>query len=122
MREMKVFSEKGFTVIEIMIVIMLIGILASIAASYTLHTRQKAYIRTVESDLLSAYKAAQNYFVDKPEGIVTEFILRENGFRPSKDVAISIYDGSRKTLLIPATHPRVPGIYQVDYRGRVSKQ
>ena len=116
------FSKKGFTLIEVMVVILLIAILASIAISYMVHTRQKAYIRTVESDLKSAYKAAYNYFSDKPEGTVTRIILETNGYRQSKDVNLSIIDGSKGNLLITAEHPRVPGIYRVDYRGRVSKQ
>ena len=121
MREMNGFSKKGFTLIEVMVVILLIAILASIAISYMVHTRQKAYIRTVESDLKSAYKAAYNYFSDKPEGTVTRIILETNGYRQSKDVNLSIIDGSKGNLLITAVHPRVPGIYRVDYRGRVSK-
>jgi type IV pilus assembly protein PilA len=59
-------GQKGFTLIELMIVIAIIGRLAAIAIPQFVSYRQKGYNTQAKGELKSFYTACQAYFADNP--------------------------------------------------------
>ncbi len=117
------FSKNGFTLIEVLMVVVVIGILATIAINIMLNLTEKAYIDALKSDLSSAYKAASLFYTDNPNDDITLDILMENGYRKSNKVELTIENPTKDGLKITATHPGAPGVvYVVDHNGNISEQ
>jgi prepilin-type N-terminal cleavage/methylation domain-containing protein len=115
-------KEKGFTLIEIMVVIVILGILAGIAIGLTHGLKEKASISFITSDLTQACKTSLACFSDNPRDEIDLLDLDAKGFGTSVDAQIIVADGNRETLRLKATHPKVVRVYKVDHIGGISKQ
>src|SRR5207244_7319850 len=57
-------NRKGFTLIDLLIVVVIIGILAAIAIPKFVNTKEKAYLGSMKSDLRNMGTAEEAYFAD----------------------------------------------------------
>lgn len=58
-------SQSGFTLIELIVVVTIIGILAAVAVSNVRFAQQKAREAALKDDLFEMRKAIDNYYADK---------------------------------------------------------
>ena len=113
-------NDRGFTLIELMIVIAVIGILTAIAIPNFIAYRQKGYDGTANSDVRNAYTAAQDYFSNYPTGSVSLGILTAHGYVQSSDVVLLVPSSGRNDLQIATSHTSGSRTYTVNSSGSIS--
>jgi len=108
----KLRGQKGFTLIELMIVIAIIGILAAIAIPNFIAYRNKTYCSAAESDAANIAAAISDYF-SEPDNvtistttIAISYTLSDKGGQntftlsggtdPSSGMTIRVYEASNR--------------------------
>jgi type IV pilus assembly protein PilA len=86
-------GEKGFTLIELMIVIAIIGILAAIAIPQFSAYKSRGYMASVKSDTKNLYTAIAAYMGDNP-GLIPSYPADT---LPDTGLAGAVYTKSKAT-------------------------
>lgn len=99
-------TRTGFTLVELLVVVVIIGVLASIAVPKFSSTKEKAYIASMKTDLRNLATTEEAFFADSARYSADPAVLR---FRPSTGVgmpAITVGAGSWSATV---THTLVAG-------------
>lgn len=117
--------RKGFTLIELIIVILVLGILSAIAIAKFVSVKERAYLASMKADLRNFALYEQNYLIDS-QGSYFSGTGSAEGFRPTVGVTVTatVDAGPPPTWRAVATHTKTsrvctivtdgPSIWDID--------
>jgi type IV pilus assembly protein PilA len=126
-KEMKQTDNKGFTLVELMIVIAIIGILAAIAVPNFISYRNKTFCSAVESDARSVAAGVADYFAIPSHTAVPNSVasLNDNkGVKMSNGNSVTTFLGNDPnlniTIVVQDGTSRCPSDYQAAQNSGIS--
>jgi type IV pilus assembly protein PilA len=103
-----VFSRRrAFTLIELLIVVVIVGILAAIAIPKFASSKQKAYIASMKTDLRNLATVQEAYFFNA-NAYATQVSLPVGSFHASAGNSVSIISADQAGWSASATNAYVP--------------
>ena len=110
-------DEEGFTLLELLVVIIILGILAAIAVPVFLRQREKGWRTNAVSDMKNAATAVESYATDHEGSYLdlngvdqTSPLLTNEGFRKNVWVALTVVtDPVGLTYCVRGEHQHLPG-------------
>jgi type IV pilus assembly protein PilA len=111
-------NEEGFTLIELMIVIAIIGILAAIAIPQFSAYRKRAFNAAAETDVRNISTAQEAYYVDHQSyGALADVETPKYGYVRSTGVTPSVAGSGTSSYSISASHSQGDKTYTVQGPG-----
>src|SRR5688572_28708058 len=101
----KVTSNEGFTLLELIVVVAVLGILMAIAIQQFQLYRARAFDASMRSDLKNAALAMESYYGEFLEYPNTQAAILLVGYRNTSGVSLTINVTSPSTFTLTAARP-----------------
>ena len=114
-------NQSGFTLIEILIVVAIIGLLASITFPYYGQYKQRAYDVHARANLKAFWLTCNLYWQDNPNGTCNIAAVTNTtyGFSTAVDVTL-IAQGTKSSFSGTASHNDSPTTFSINSIGNLS--
>jgi len=104
MSRLRLRVGRGFTLIEVLVIIAIIGILATIAIPQFALYRKRSYVAHITSDLISAATAQEAYLIDNNVYSNSLSGLTSLGYVQQADISLGIVGTSTAGFRLTASH------------------
>ena len=110
-------KRRGFTLVELLIVVVIIGIIAAIAIPKFQNTKGKAFAASLKSDLKNLSSSQEDYFYYNEQYSPA---LGSLNFEPSPGVVLTIVEANGTGWSAKTTHPAAAPLTCAVYYGGAS--
>ncbi len=97
-------SESAFTLIELTVIVVIIGLLASIAAGRFSDSRANEYVSSMKTDLRNLALAEESYFYDNGSYAASIAALGAGVYQGSAGVEITVNEATNTGWSVTAIH------------------
>lgn len=102
-------ARRGFTLIELVVVVTIIGLLAMIAGPQLSHARERTYLTVMRTDLRNFATAEESYFYDFAVYASSSAAVQQRGFETSQDVTLTVNEATSSGWSATVAHTHTPG-------------
>lgn len=106
-------TNRGFTLIELTVVVVIIGLLAAIVMPQFDHARERTYLAVMKTDLRNFLSAEESYFYDFATYSADPATVYARGFETSKDVSLTVNEATATGWSATATHIGTPSVCNI---------
>jgi prepilin-type N-terminal cleavage/methylation domain-containing protein len=101
-------DRRGFTFIELMMVVTIMGLLVSIAVNRLVGTRDRSFLAAMRSDLRNFALAEESYFYDNDIYTPDVSLLQARGFTLSTGGSVAVNEATVLGWSATASHVNTP--------------
>jgi type II secretory pathway pseudopilin PulG len=115
-------SQRGFTIIELTFIVLIIALLAAIAIPQFVAYRTRAYNTATNVALKSAYTATQSFFSVSPGGTVSVGLLSAYGYNANVNIILTLGGpGKIVNFTLQAIHSAGSSTFTIDQKGDITR-